>query len=77
MDLQSVTFDSEEVAELSMDLLASLDDSGVELSLGTAALALSLGRIMAQRRLTTKEQLKFVQDLLEWSGMYFAEGGTN
>lgn len=75
--LVSVEFEIEEVQGVSLDLLGLLEDNKVTLGVGIAALGLALGIMLAQRPISQTDAAKFSADLVEWVGMYFAEGGTN
>ncbi len=75
--LTQVEFDLEEVQGLSLDLLRLLEDTGCTIGEGVAASALSIGRLMAPSVLDGDAEIKFVQNLLEWTSMYFVPGGIN
>jgi hypothetical protein len=76
-DLKSVEFDLEEVQGLSLDLLTHLEKEGCSIGEGVAAAALTVGRLMSPHTLKAIEEIKFVQDLLEWVSMYYVPGGIN
>lgn len=60
-----------------MDLIDGLEARQVDVPLGCAALALTLGRAMSGRTLSVDEELKFTEGCLEWVGLYFVEGTAN
>ena len=64
----------EEVHEISLDLLRSLEDSGVEVNLARVAVAMTLGRLAAPEGTEQEEMVKYIQSVLEFSGMYFVSG---
>lgn len=39
---------------------------------GVAGLSVVLGRLMAPREINSEEELKFMQDVIEWTGMYWS-----
>ena len=72
------TVDYNEVHEVSVELLKMLQMSGSSVSVGASALALSLGRCLTPNPMSDDEEIKFVQDALEWTGMYLgSDGGVN
>ena len=73
--LVKVEFDMEEVHGLSLDLLRSFEEGGVPINLGVVSLAMSLGRLMAPKPMTQEETARFIQGILEFGGMYFADEG--
>lgn len=73
-DLTIATFNFGEVHNESVDLLALLE--GKEVGIGLASLALSMARLLSPEQLTDKEEVKFIQDCLEWGGVYFAGKGN-
>lgn len=75
MGPNAITFDMEEVHELSVDYLSMLEEDGVKMGLGAVAAALSLGRLVCPRMLEPQEEMAFIQAIMEFAGMYFAEGG--
>jgi len=73
--ITKVEFDHEEARELSYDLLTFLEDEDIDMPTGIAALALTFGRLMAPKRpLPQAEEERFIQNVLNWTGMYFHEG---
>lgn len=66
-----------EVHDISLDLLRSLEDADVGTADSAASLALSLGRVMAERAMETEEAVRFIQSIFEFCAMYFHEGVTN
>lgn len=73
----TVEFDMGEVHGISLDLMRTLEEDGITIGLGVAALALSLGRLLSQNVLEEKDEIKFTQDILEYASMYFVPGGIN
>ncbi len=73
-----VTLNAGEVHEISLGLLQALQDNAITMDIGVAALGMSLGRIMALPVvLTPAAEVAFVEQVLEWAGMYFAGGEAN
>lgn len=72
-----LSFDHGEVHNLSVEVLKTL--STTEASAGDAALAcfLSAGRVLAGKKLTEEEELRFLHASIEWVGAYFADGEDN
>lgn len=76
--LTRVEFDFEELHELSLVLLKSLEESGVTEGVASLALALSLGRLLSpERPMEEPAELAYIQAAITWSGAFFAEGEIN
>lgn len=76
-DLVEVSLDMREVHESSLDLLSCLEDSQTEVSVGLAALCLTLARLASPERMDLEGEILATQDLLQYIGMYFVEGTVN
>lgn len=73
-----VELDPEEIHELSIDILRSLDVEGVTSGAAVASLALSLGRLVSPvRPMDEGMEMQFIQDMVEWAISYFADGKVN
>jgi hypothetical protein len=72
-----IVFEMDQVHKVSMDLIDGLEAHNVEVPLGCAGLALTLGRAMSGRTLTVDEELAFTEACLEWAGLYFVDGTAN
>ena len=72
-----IVFEMDQVHKVSMALIDHLEGNDVEVPLGCAGLALTLGRAMAARTLTAEEELNFTEQCLEWVGLFFVEGKAN
>lgn len=73
--LTKVSVDAQEVHELSVELMHFLEESHAEVGTGIFALAMTLGRLVAPRILQEDEELEFIQNLMEYSGLYFTPTG--
>jgi hypothetical protein len=72
-----VTVNMEEVHKTSLDILELLEEDDVELKLGLVAIALTFGRVASPKVLTQEEEVKFLENILEYIGLYFVEGEPN
>lgn len=73
-----VEFDMAEVHDLSVEFLTLLEESGSDMGLGAASLALSLGRLLSpEAPMEVNKEIAFIQMILEYGGMFFAHGGVN
>lgn len=66
--------DMEEVVDLSNDLLDSMEEDGVPISLGAASAALTVGRLIHDKKMTFEQGETFIKSMLDFTKMYFAEG---
>jgi len=66
------------VRELSSEIFDALAEKDATQGDSICACALTLGRLMAPHKLTLEEEVKCVQDMVEWVGTYWAsKGGVN
>jgi hypothetical protein len=72
-----VSFDMEEISDISLDLLQILQEDGILQAEAALSFALSLGRVISPRPLTQDEQTDFTRACMEWAQMYFHEGTIN
>lgn len=71
------SIDFDEANQVSVALLESLEAQECEVGLGIAAAGLVLCRLMSPANMPPQAEAKFVADLMDWGGMYFATGGSN
>lgn len=70
-----IEFDVDEVGGLSLDLLKLLEMEQVDVQTAGLALALSFGRLLSPTQpMAEDDEVKFLQAIHEWAGMYFTEG---
>lgn len=73
-----ISLEYEEVHDVSVDLLRFLEVEEVEVGTAVAALALSFGRLLSPvKPMADDAEIHFMQQIMEWAGMYFAEGRTH
>lgn len=69
----------DDVHDLSVDIIEFLESEETTVPLAVAALVLSAGRLMNPREgaLEVEEEIKFVQGMMEFATMFFADGTVN
>jgi hypothetical protein len=72
-----LVFEMDQVHNVSLHIIDHLEAQHVDVPLGCAGLALTLGRAMSGRTLTVEEELTFTEACLEWAGLYFVDGTAN
>jgi len=72
-----VSFDMDEIHELSLDLIHFLEQDDVEVGEAALAFALSLGRVLSPTPMEMEEQIAFTKAALEWAQCYFVQGVPN
>lgn len=76
--LIKVSFNMQEVHNSSVDLLQLLEAENVDERTAVAALALSAGRLLSPKRpMEMENEIGFIQEFLNWAGLYFHEGTVN
>lgn len=71
-----VDLDTEQVQGLSILLMEQLESWGVDRPTAMASIALALGRLVSARMLTDREEITFVQDIMDWSSAYWPQGSV-
>lgn len=71
----SINFENAHV--LSVGILDMMEEEQTSVGLGIAALGLCLARLMSPAQMDPQDEAKFVADLMDWGGAYFADGGSN
>lgn len=66
-----------DVHKLSLELIDHMMNQDTEVPLGLVAVGMTLGRLFAPGVLQPEEESKFIQDILDWCGAYFAKGKVN
>lgn len=66
-----------DIHEVSMLLLDLLDEENIDVPLGTAGVALTLGRAASPRVLEPDEEAAFLKAIMEFAQLYFVEGRAN
>jgi hypothetical protein len=72
-----VSFDMDEIHELSLDLIHFLEEDDIEVGEAALAFALSLGRVLSPSAMDQDEQIAFTKSCLEWAQCYFVQGVPN
>lgn len=72
-----IQLDYDEVHAKSVDLLKYLEKSDATVSSGIAALVMSIGRLLSPKTMNVDSEIHYIQDCLDWHGMYFSDGGMN
>ena len=66
------------VDKLSRAIMSALVGSECSIGQGAMACAMSIGRLLNPgKTLSDEVEIKFVEDMMEWVGMYFVEGREN
>lgn len=74
----AVTADYDQTNDYSVAILEALDNLDASVGYSALACAMTLGRLMADRKLESEEEIKFIEAATEWAGMYWAGiDGTN
>lgn len=72
---QEIAVDMGEVHEVSVDLLSSMQESGIEFPVMLAAVVMSAGRLLAPRELQPSEEIQWIKDMFAFGSAYFTTGG--
>lgn len=70
--MESIIVSSREVEELANMVMTTLAQSDATNGLSICACAVTVGRLMAPRTISSEEEMKFMQDLVEWVGLYWS-----
>lgn len=68
-------FDLHDVHDLSLGILADLEENEIDCAHGAAAAGMTFGRLLSDHVMEQDEEIAFLEALFEWGGVYFA-GGT-
>jgi hypothetical protein len=66
-----------DIHEVSLSLLDTLEELDVDVPLGAAGVALTLGRALAPKILEAEEEMKWLKAVMEFAQLYWVEGKVN
>lgn len=72
-NLVRTEFNFEEVHSLSMDLLSFMEENNVLVGVGAVAAMLTVGRLL-EPDMSVDEEVRFIQDAMQWAGMRVVDG---
>lgn len=77
--MESITVSSEDVSDLAQTVMKALIDDEALYGESVCACAVVMGRLMAPREINSEEEMKFMQDIIEWAGLYWSglDKGSN
>jgi len=76
-ELRKTSFNLGEVQEISLHLLAIFPRQGVGSETATVAAALTFGRLVGKVMMDNEDEVKMIQDFMDFAGAYFAKGDGN